>query len=670
MFLEEENNLIYKCISNIFYIIIFFNYYLLKFLLLIVILLIILFKIQIIFIDIDNHISFYEENIDFSYNKTDIKTIALYLPQYHSIKENDEWWGKNFTEWKNVRKAIPLYQGHHQPRFPGDEINYLGYYTLTNPETIKRQVQLAKSHGIYGFGIYYYWFSGKRLLELPLNILLNNKDIKIKFFLIWANENWTKRWDGKENEILIKQDYKQSDPDNFIKDIMIYLKDERYIKINEKAIIGIYEPMKIPKIDETLLIWRKKAREYGIGELYIIVTLNQFKIKDFNNMTLIDAIYQFSPRDSLDYHIKNNEKYLYTATLYKEFENNCSTKIDFYKGSMLEFDNTARKKKDYVIFKNYSPEQFYMLNKKIIEWTTRKYNSTNRLIFINAWNEWGEGTYLEPDEKYGYASINALSKAIFNISYNKNIYNLTDLMAESKIAIQAHIYYEDLISEMINKINNIPVKYDLFISTNSIKTKNLINIYIKNISNINNYEISIFENKGRDVLPLLKQLNNKIIKKYKYFCHIHSKKTSFTNFGDEWRHYLLENVLGSNSVVSEILTYYENNDKLGFIFPENYYKIFLEYGETLTKKDKSYINYLLKKIDKNKKVGKIIDFPAGNMFWAKVQAVFQIFNLEIFDEFPKEKYQVDGTIMHGIERLWLFLVKMNGFYYKKIYKHF
>ena len=623
---------------------------------------------DIIYINIDNHISLYEENIDFTNYITDIKAIALYLPQYHSIKENDKWWGKDFTEWKNVRKAKCLYKGHHQPRIPGDEIHYLGYYNLTNIETIKKQVKLAKSHGIYGFGIYYYWFSGKRLLELPLNILLNNKDIKIKYFLIWANENWTKRWDGNDKQILIKQDYKENDPENFIKDIWIYLKDERYIKINGKIIIGIYEPKKIPNISKTLLIWRKKAIEYNIGELYIIVTLNQYDIKEFDNKNLFDAIYQFSPRDSLDHNIKGTEKFLYTTTLYKEFSNIYD--VDFYKGSMLEFDNSARKKKDYVIFQNYSPEQFYMLNKKIIEWTTRKYNNTNQFFFINAWNEWGEGTYLEPDTKYGYASINALSKALFNINYNENEYNLTNLKLYSKIAIQAHIYYEDLIYEIFNKINNTPIKFDLFISTDSIIKKNIIELYIKNLSHLNYYEILIFENKGRDVLPLLIQLNNTIVKKYKYFCHIHSKKTTFTNFGDDWRQYLLENLLGSTDIVSEILTDFENNDKLGFIFPETYYKVLLEYGSELTRRDKLYIKYLLKKINKNAKIGNIIDFPAGNMFWAKVEAVYQIFNLNILDTFPKENYQVDGTIMHGIERFWLFLVKMNNFYYKKIFKHF
>ena len=671
MYNDEEDNQIYN-FKELIKIIIFeyiFNYNIIKLVFIIIILLIINIRNnEYNYIDIDNLIQLYEENINFSNYSTDIKTIALYLPQYHSIPENDKWWGKGFTEWSNVRKAKPLFKGQYQPRIPGDEINYLGYYNLTNPEVMKKQVQLAKNHGIYGFGIYYYWFSGKRLLETPLNILLNNKDINFKFLLIWANENWTKRWDGKDKEILIKQDYKETDPENFIKDIKIYLMDERYIKINDKLIIGIYEPMKIPKLNETLFIWRKKAKEFNIGELYIISTLNQYEIKELDDMELFDATYQFSPRDSLYYNIKNNDKYLYTATIYKKF-NNTSYNIDFYKGSMLQFDNSPRKKKEYVIFENYSPEQFYILNKQIVEWTKQKYNNINRFIFINAWNEWGEGTYLEPDNKYGYASINALSKAIFNISYYQASYNITNLLIDSKIAIQAHIYYDDLIYEIINKIKNIPVKYDLFITTNNIVNKKLIELYIEKELIPNKYEILIVENKGRDILPLLTQFNHKIIKKYKYFCHIHSKKTTFTYFGDNWRQYLLENLLGSKEIISEILTDFENNDKLGFIFPEAYYKTLLEYGNTLTKEDRYYMNFLIQKIDKYKKIGDKIDFPIGNMFWAKVNSVYQIFEINIKNEFPKENMQIDGTIMHAIERIWLFLVKLNGYYYKKIYKH-
>ena len=164
---------------------------------------IIVFHIQTGYIEIDNGLSLYEKNIDYSNFTTDIKAIALYLPQFHSIKENNEWWGKDFTEWHNVRKAKSLYKKHHQPRIPGDNLGYLGYYDLSSEEVIMKQVELAKAHGIYGFGIYYYWFSGKRLLEKPLDLFLNNKEIEFKFLLIWANEDWTRRWNGYEGKILI-----------------------------------------------------------------------------------------------------------------------------------------------------------------------------------------------------------------------------------------------------------------------------------------------------------------------------------------------------------------------------------------------------------------------------------------------------------------------------------
>ena len=476
---------------------------------------------KIIFIEINNEVSYYENNIDFSNYSSDIKPIALFLPQFHSIKENDNWWGKGFTEWKNVQKGKPLYEGHHQPRIPGDPEHYLGYYELTKSEIIKKQIKLAKSHGIYGFGIYYYWFSGKTLLEKPLLIILNNKDIDFNYLLIWANENWTKKWDGKDKYVLIKQEYKKNDPENFIKDIKKYLIDKRYIKINQKPIIGIYEPKKIPKLKETILIWRNKAKELRIGEIYIIVTLNQYSIEEFHKMDLFNGTYQFSPRDSLtsSNHIKSEPYYLYTSSLYNEFDlKNISKDFHFYRGSMIEFDNSVRKK-DCVIFRNYSPEQFYMINKKIIEWTKTKYNNDDRFIFINAWNEWGEGSYLEPDNKYGYASINALSKAIFNFPYQKNDNNFTKLKEKCKIAVQVHVYYENLINEIVNKTNNIPVKYDLYISTNSEIKKKIIEQYIKIKSKANNYEIIVIKNKGRDVLPFLNQLQIKS-KKYIYVCHL------------------------------------------------------------------------------------------------------------------------------------------------------
>lgn len=222
-------------------------------------------------------LSQYEKNLDFSNFRTNIKAIALYLPQFHSIKENDIWWGKGFTEWTNVKKSKPHFEGHHQPRIPGDKLNYLEYYELTNSNIIKKQIQLAKTHGIYGFGIYYYWFSGKRLLEKPLDLYLNDKSLKFPFLLIWANENWTRHWDGRNKDILIKQEYKDKDPELFIKDIKKYLIDKRYIKIDSRPVIGLYEPFDIPQLNKTIKIWREKSLEYGIGDIFILVCLINIK---------------------------------------------------------------------------------------------------------------------------------------------------------------------------------------------------------------------------------------------------------------------------------------------------------------------------------------------------------------------------------------------------------
>ena len=340
-----------------------------------------------------------------------------------------------------------------------------------------------------------------------------------------------------------------------------------------------------------------------------------------------------------------------------------------FRGSMLEWDNSPRRGKNGAVFKDYSPEKFYLLNKIIIEYTKSNYNEKNRFIFINAWNEWGEGSYLEPDEKYGYSSLNSLSKALFNLTYNNiNNTNLLFLLKNKKIAVQAHVFYEDVINEIINKTNNIPTNFDLYITTTSLYKKKRIESYIEKYSKSYYYNIKIIENKGRDVLPMLIQFKN-IFKKYKYICHIHSKKSIYSPiYGKAWRQYLYENLLGSNEIISEILFDFENYNKLGFIFPETFYQC-IKFTWSTHIKNKENINYLLNLIFPGTKMGKKLDFPAGNMFWAKVEAIYQIFEINIYYKFPEEKNIPTISIMHGIERIWLYLVKLNGYTYKKIFKH-
>ena len=288
----------------------------LKYVFLFIILNCLFFSKNEIYIENNNKISEFEENSDFSEMKTEIKAIALYLPQFHEIKENNQFWGKGFTEWTNVKKCKPSFKGHHQPRIPGDPFGYLNYYDLTDINTIKKQVQLAKNHGIYGFGIYYYWFSGKQLLEKPINIFIKNININFHFLLIWANENWTRRWDGLDSDILIKQEYNSEDPKNFIKDIKKYVIDIKYIRIDNKPVIGLYEPKKIPNLRKTIEVWRQSSKEYGIGDIFILICINERIIYEFNDLNLFNAFYEFPPRILMIRHVIPKKIHLFTKNYY------------------------------------------------------------------------------------------------------------------------------------------------------------------------------------------------------------------------------------------------------------------------------------------------------------------------------------------------------------------
>ena len=605
-------------------------------------------------INIDNQY-LYEDNIDFSNYESEFKVIAFYSPKF--ILTNDTPYNSE-NEWSYVRNAKPLFGSHNQPRKPGDEINYLGYYNISDPKIIKKQVELAKSHGIFGFGIYYYWLTGKIYYENLLDIYLNNKDIEFPFFLIWKNDNYSK------NDINIVKD-----SELFIKEIKKYINDSRYIKINEKPVIGINKVLEIKNYKDMIRIWREKALEYGIGEIYILINLNNYNIENITGINLLDAGYNFPPFDGEKFNIANSSSQTYTSLIYhnKDFK---AKNFTIFRGSMLEWDDSPKNGKNGTIFEEYSPEKFYILNRLIFNWTQHN-NNSSKFVFINSWNEWSKGSYLEPDQRYGYASINALSKALFNLNFRDNNYNLSNLINSTKVAVQAHIFYSDLAYDVIQKTNNIPVKFDLYITTVSNYKKSFIERFIKGRTKANKYQIKLVMNKGRDVLPLLIQFKN-VVKNYKYLCHIHTKKSKHNKIYHSWRRYLYNNLLGSVETVSEILTDFENNEKLGFILPESYNNIILNHGKKLNPINKNNINFLLNTTfpDKKYQVGKILDFPIGNMFWSRVSAVHQIFELNISDQFPTEKWQTDFTIMHAIERFWLFLVKINGYYYKKIFKSY
>lgn len=536
---------------------------------------------------------------------------------------------------------------------------------LTIYDLIISHIDLAKKHGIYGFGINYYWLSGDSYYDEVINIFLGSKEIDFPYFIIWKNE-YLNITDVNDNNIIINQTYDINNAQYFIQNIKKYLISDNYLKINQKPILAIYESKVIP--NEYLSHLRISAIECGIGPIIIVGVLKE--IGNTNCYKLFDFLYECPPKNLNSKELIRNEFYYYSDLIYKgnfKYENNLQN-ITIYKGIMLEPNNISiTNKKETIHFRGYSPEKFFLLNKLIINWTKQYHEINDYYIFINAWNNMKEGFYLEPDEKYGYASINSLSKAIFNLPYEKKTLNISNLEKICKVAVQAHIFYEDLIEEIINKTNNIPIPFDLLISTTSFEMKNLIAEFVNNNSKANKFEITVLYNKGRDVLPLLTQLKGRI-KNYKYICHIHSKKSKTSpEIGISWRNYLYNNLLGNNKIISEILSDFESLDNLGFILPETFYEI-INLSLILTRKNKKYMNYILKIIFKNYKIGNQLYFPAGNMFWARVKAVHQIFEYNFDKMFSRENNQVNDTIMHAIERIWLYLVKLNGFFYKTIFK--
>lgn len=350
-----------------------------------------------------------------------LRVIAFYLPQFHPIPENDRWWGKGFTDWTNVVKATPNFVGHYQPHLPSD----LGFYDLRIPEVREQQAELAREHGIYGFCYHHYWFNGRRLLERPFNEVLKSGRPDFPFCLCWANENWTRRWDGLEHEILLAQEYSERDNIAFIRDIVPALRDERYIRINGKPLLIVYRVNLLPKPQTTAEIWRAECRKLGVGEIYLCAA-QSFEITDPRPYGF-DAAVEFPPHALFIQEIINKVKITnpnFTGHIFEYEEavhfmkKKKATDYTLFKAVTPSWDNTPRKQNASHIIAHATPDLYKDWLAHTIEYTKKHLSGDERLVFINAWNEWGEGAHLEPDRKYGYAFLKATKGAIENSGFS------------------------------------------------------------------------------------------------------------------------------------------------------------------------------------------------------------------------------------------------------------
>lgn len=362
-----------------------------------------------------------------------VKPIAFYLPQFHTIPENDKWWGKGFTEWVNVKKAKPLYEGHYQPRIPLNN----NYYDLMDNVTMREQVKMAKRYGLYGFCFYHYWFDGKMLLEKPVNYYLEHDELELPFCLCWANENWTDGWAAKNPKILIGQTEGNVDKwEEHFQYFLPFFKDERYIKEAGKPLLVVYKPELFPHIADMMKYWDRRAIEEGLDGLFYA---SQLMPDDMDNSPF-DMHIEYQPtnvyvemtktRNPVLKKIKNTIKQYIGKILRIDIEGMKIKKLPRYSydaiwnkilsipvksskqvpGAFVDWDNTARKGDRGYVIDGASPEKFRKYFSKQIK--NLKENYEKDYIFIFAWNEWAEAGYLEPDEKYGYGYLEALRDAL------------------------------------------------------------------------------------------------------------------------------------------------------------------------------------------------------------------------------------------------------------------
>lgn len=362
-----------------------------------------------------------------------IRAIAFHLPQFHPVPENDEWWGQGFTEWTNVTRARPLFPGHYQPHLPAD----LGFYDLRLPEVRVAQAALAAEYGIHGFCYYHYWFNGRRILERPVNEIVASGEPDFPFCLCWANENWTRRWDGLDNEVLLEQRYSAADDLAHIRALIPYFLDRRYIRVMDRPLFAVYRASKLPDLQRTTDIWRREAERAGLKGLFL-VRVESHDQRDDPRELGFDSSLEFHPCGQILWDTRlirrkwwHRHKLGTGEAAFRDHE--ICRYADVVESALGEtparyprircvcpgWDNSARRKSGGFILIDSTPQLYERWLAEIVNRQRARAHpepcsaiSPESLVFVNAWNEWGEGNHLEPCQKWGRAYLEATRRVL------------------------------------------------------------------------------------------------------------------------------------------------------------------------------------------------------------------------------------------------------------------
>ena len=577
--------------------------------------------------------------------------VAFYLPQFHPIAENDEWWGKGFTEWRNVTRALPQFEGHVQPRLPAD----LGFYDLRNVDTMREQVKLASEYGIGAFCFYFYWFSGRTLLEQPLRQWLDDPTLQLPFCLCWANENWSRRWDGRSDDILIAQQHSAEDDLAFIAHIAPYLRDVRYLRVDGKPLLLVYRPDLLPDAKQTAQRWRKWCRANQIGEIHIAY-VQGFERPDPRDIGF-DAAVEFPPNLSTPGNLTADQRLLNPGfegqvldwrKLAADYSSRALPAYPLYPGVNAGWDNEPRRSGKGRVYLHASPRRYRDWLQTTITSRLADKPPSERLVFVNAWNEWAEGAVLEPDGRLGHAWLQATRSALRRAASLP-----APVPPATRLCVVVHAWYPDTFDQILTALHACGLPLRLIVTTAPDKAAQIRAVLARHAMQA---DVEVLENRGRDILPFLHVANRLIDEGEEVVLKLHTKHSPHRRDGERWRSELLDRLLSPDRA-GRILQAFASDRTLGMVAPDGHVQPLGYYWGA----NEDNVRYLATRMGIAAPRADSDTFVSGSMFWLRLAALRPLLDAHLDDwEFEPETAQLDGTFAHAIERVFGLCVRDQG----------
>ncbi|MCL1499617.1 glycoside hydrolase family 99-like domain-containing protein [Xanthomonas nasturtii] len=577
------------------------------------------------------------------------KLIAFYLPQFHPIPENDAWWGKGFTEWRNVSRALPQFEGHQQPRLPAD----LGFYDLRTPHVMREQARLAQEYGVGAFCFYFYWFAGKTLLEMPITQWHEDDTITLPFCLCWANEKWARRWDGRGDDILIDQAHDAQDDLAFIAHVATYMRNPKYLRVEGRPVLLVYRPHLLPEPVQTADRWRGWCRDHGIGEIHLAY-VQGFERPDPRDIGF-DAAVEFPPNMSTPPSVAARQRLINPdfdgdvldwRELARDMEQRPLREYTLYPGVNPGWDNEPRRSGKGRVYLHASPRRYRDWLMRTVRHRLTNTPPAHRLVFINAWNEWAEGAVLEPDTRLGYAWLDATRQALLHSAESVTSSNQHDA------CVVLHVWYLDVLDEMLDALTHCGLSLRLVVTTDITK---VVQVRQRLQERGVQAQVEGFENRGRDILPFLRVANRLLDEGEQLVLKLHTKKSTHREDGDMWRREMLSALLAPQHVAA-VVRGFANEPLLGLAAPAQHLLPVADFiGGNADALDYLAVRTGTDPVNENSM------FASGSMFWARLEALRPLLDAHLHPgEFESEQGQIDGTLAHAIERFLAVAVTHSG----------